>query len=420
MEKDNSIIKEQFGDLVTNPSMADTLIKGLEDRQQSIIKTLPKYGKRTVLIGIVILIVGIAIQVFTGNLPGKQLQLVNSLQSPTIGGILSLFFTAFAYIINAVFAVWAVSFIPFFALKSFKASQTIKIPLRINSSKWIQLFAAVFLPIIAFSIFATSIPSTNSYFIINLDLKDFLYILIGTIVTWMILFFSVKWISLRFVVIHLTIYSMLLYSVIFFAYILGFGTITYGAVLGMIFFLMFSSEQLGEIIKRVSIYDIDSSIAEKISNVSKRENTIKVKEAELDVSKLDRELGNRVSRLENEKAVSKQLQKIKESQIEINSKVAKAKLDIFNKKLDLFNGIFTILSEEYGVKANKELPALLNNFKVNVKNLTAGDIEKQINKIISQVNSSLDTIPKGLDNLKIEMKKATKELKEATEELNKD
>ena len=411
---------ETINDILSTPSMADKLIVGLEERQKVTLKGLPRYAKNSIIFGIVVLIIGLAVQFITKNLPNEQLQLVNSLQNPTVGGIFSLFFTVIAYIINAVFAVWAVSFVPYLTLKAFKASQKVKIPLRTNSAKWIQLFAAVFLPIIAFAIFASNIPATSSSFVINLTLEDLLIIIASAAIIWVVLFFPVQLIPLKLVVIHLTIYSLLLYVVVFFSYILGFGTITYGAVLGMIIFIMFSSDKLGEIVNRISIYDINSDIAEKISLVSNRENTIKVKEAEADISKLDRDLGNRISSLKNDEEVSKQLQQIKASQIEINSKIGKAKLDIFNKKLDLFNGIFSILSDEYGVKANEELPALLNSFKSNVKTMTAIDIEKQINNIINQVNSSLDTIPKGLDNLRLEMNKATRELKEATEELKKD
>lgn len=413
-------MNESISNILSSPSMADKLIFGLDERQKTTLKDLPKYAKNSVIFGIIVLIIGLTIQIITNNLPNEQLQLVNSLQNPTVGGIISIFFTIIAYVINAVFAVWAVSFVPYLTLKAFKASQKINIPLRTNSAKWLQLFAAVFLPIIAFAIFASNIPATNSSFIINLTAEDLILIVLSASIVWIILFVSIKLIPLKFVVIHLTIYSLLLYIVIFFSYILGFGTITYGAVLGMIFFIMFSSNKLGEIINRISIYDISSDLIEKITLVSNRENIIKVKEAEADISKLDRELGNRISNLKNEEEVSKQLQQIKASQIEINSKISKAKLDIFNKKLDLFNGLFTILSEEYGVKANEELPALLGNFKTNVKTMSSVDIEKQINNIINQVNSSLDTIPKGLDNLKTEMNKATKELKEATEELKRD
>lgn len=417
MEEKHSIIDEQLDDIISEPSMADKLIQGLDARQKATLDSLPKYGKYTIIIGILILIIGITVQILTGNLPSEQFQLVKSLQNPSIGGILSFFFTIVAYIINAVFAVWAVSFIPYFALKSYKASMKIKIPLKTNASKWIQLFASVLLPIIAFSIFASNIPSTNSSFIIKLTIYDFLIILLSSVIIWGILFLTVKLIPLKYIVVHLTIYSLLLYSIIFFAYILGFGTLTYGAVLGMMFFLMFSPNKLGEITRRVSIYDIDSNIADKLNAVSDRENIIKVKEAEADVGKLDRELGNRVEKLKNEEEISKQLQQIRASQIEINSKVGKTKLDIFNKKLDLYNSLFTIISNEYEVKVNKELPELLSNFKSNVKNMSAQELGKRMDAIINQVNSSLDSIPKGLDNLRIEMKKATKELKEATQEL---
>jgi hypothetical protein len=417
MKETYSILKEHIGDIVTESSMADKLILGLEERQKATLENLPKYGKNTFIIGVLILIIGISIQAYTGNLPNEQYQLINSLKNPSIGGILSFFFTIIAYVINAVFAVWAVSFIPYFAFKSYKASQTIKIPLRTNASKWIQLFASVFLPIIAFSIFATSIPATNTSFVINLDFQDFLVIAIGALMSWLILYFSIKFIPLKYLVVHLTIYSLLLYSVIFFAYILGFGTLTYGAVLGMLLFIMFSSNKLGEITRRISIYDIDSSIADKITAVSNRENIIKVKEAEADVGKLDRELENRVEKLRNEEDISKQLQQITSSRIEINSKVGKTKLDIFNKKLDLYNQLFTIISDEYEVKVNEELPGLLSSFKSEVKNMSAKELGERMDAIISQVNSSLDSIPKGLDNLRIEMKKATKELKDATEEL---
>lgn len=121
--------------------------------------------------------------------------------------------------------------------------------------------------------------------------------------------------------------------------------------------------------------------------------------------------------MKNEEEISKQLQQIKTSQIEINSKVGKTKLDIFNKKLDLYNQLFTIISDEYEIKVNEELPRLLGTFKENVKNMSAKELGDRMDAIISQVNSSLDSIPKGLDNLRLEMKKATKELKDATQEL---
>lgn len=420
MEKEYTILNEHFGEMNSNATMADKLIRGLDERQQASLENLPNYGKVTTVIALVILTLGIGIQALTGTLPNEQIQLVKALQRPSIGGVLSFALTLIAHIINAVFAIWATSFIPYFALKSYKASQKIKIPLRTNVSKWIQLFAAVFLPVFAFAIFASNFPGSNAHFIVNLNLNDALLIISGTLIVWIVLYTTVKFIPLKLVVIHLTIYSMLLYSVIFCAYILGFGTITYAAVLGMMFFLMFSSNKLGEVARRISIYDIDSTIADKVSAVSNRENTIKVKEAEADVSKLDQELGNRVEKLNSEEDVNKRLQQIKSTRLEFNSKVGKTKLEILNKKLDFYNQLFSSLSEEYDLKVTDELPTLLKDFKTNVKNMSPQQLSETMDDIINRVNISLDTIPKGLDNLRVEMKKATKELQEATEELNRE
>lgn len=417
MEEFN-ILNRHFDEIIKDKTTAEQLINGLEARQRETMKDLPRYGKLTLYFAIVILVVGLLVQALTGSIPNDQLQLFQSLKSPTIGGILSVFFTVVAYLVNALFAVWAVSFIPYIAIRAYKVSQKVKIPLRLNSSKWIQLFAATFLPIIAFAIFATNIPGNNaSSLVIKFTYMDGIYIVGGGALCWLILYGATHFIPLKYIVIHLTIFSSLLYAVIFSAYILGFGTITYAAVLGMIAFLMFSSSMLGEIARRVSIYDLDSNITDKVSNVSNRENLIKLKEAETDVSKLENELESKVQKIDSEVQINEQLRKIRTTRIEFNAKVNETKLDSFNKKLDFLNQIYTVLADEYKLKVDQELPTMIGAFKQNVKNMTPEELSETMNGIIKQVNSSLDTIPQGLDNLKIEMRKATKELKQATDDL---
>ena len=420
METDFNIIKQHFGDLASDPTMAEKLINGLEERQRETMKELPKYAKRTVYIALAVLVLGLGIQAITKNLPSDQLLLIQSLKRPTIGGILSVFFTVVAYLVNAVFAVWSLSFIPYVALRAYKVSQKVKLPLRLNSSKWIQLFAATFLPIIAFAIFATNIPDNGSSSIIKFTYADLAVIFGGGALCWLILYLITHYIPLRYVVVHLTIISCLLYAVIFFAYMLGFGTATYAAVLGMIAFLMFSSDKLGEIARRITIYDIDNNIADKVFSVSNRENVIKLKEAETDMAKLENNLEGKVQKIDNEVLINEQLRKIKTKSIEFNAKVNETKLESFNKKLIFLNEIYAVLSDEYKLKVDNELPTMISNFKANAKTMTPQQLSGTMNNIIKQVNESLDTIPQGLDNIKIEMKKATKELKQATEDLAND
>ena len=125
MQQDSiNIIKDHFGDLLPTSSMAEKLINGLEERQRETLKDLPKYGRTTLYVALGILLFGLAIQIFNGSIPNDQLQLFKSLKSPTIGGILSLFFTVVAYAVNAIFAVLAVSFIPYLTLKAYKVSMT--------------------------------------------------------------------------------------------------------------------------------------------------------------------------------------------------------------------------------------------------------------------------------------------------------
>lgn len=420
MEQEFDILNKHFGDIIKDKSMAEQLINGLDERQRKTLRELPRYGKFTLFIALTILLVGVVVQFATGSIPNDQLQLFQSFKSPTIGGILSVFFTVVAYLVNALFAVWAVSFIPHIAFRAYKVSQQVRIPLRLNSSKWIQLFSATFLPIIAFAIFATNIPSNNASFIIQFTYMDGLIIIGGGAICWLILYGATHFIPLRYIVIHLTIFSSLLYAVIFFAYILGFGTITYSAVLGMIAFLMFSSNKLGEIARRVSIYDIENSIADKVASVSNRENLIKLKEAETDVSKLESELENKVQKIDSEVQINEQLRKIKTTRIEFNAKVNETKLDSFNKKLEFLNQIYSVLADEYKLKVNQELPNMIGSFKNDVKHMTPQELSDTMNNIINQVNISLDTIPQGLDNIRIEMQKATKELRRATEDLAND
>jgi hypothetical protein len=177
---------------------------------------------------------------------------------------------------------------------------------------------------------------------------------------------------------------------------------------------------LGEIARRVSIYDIDSNITDKVSAVSNRENLIKLKEAETDVSKLENELESKVQKIDSEVQINDQLRKIRTTRIDFNAKVNETKLDSFNKKLEFLNQIYTVLADEYKLKVDQELPSMIGSFKQNVKIMTPEELSATMNKIIQQVNSSLDTIPQGLDNLKIEMRKATKELKQATDDLASD
>ncbi len=413
METEN--IKDALSDILGNNSMAEKLVNGLDTRQRQTLLELPKYFWLTFWISIGILILGFSLQVYNKSLPQDQVRLLKSLQNPTIGGVMSAFFTLVAYIVNSLFAVWALSFIPYISLRAYQVSTKVVIPLRLNSSKWIQLFAATFFPILLFAIVSSNVDQVNNALIIQFTSTDAIIIFVGSLAVWGILWITTHYIPLKYIVIHLSTFSILLYATIFLVYILGYGTVTYAAVIGILLFLMFSFNKLGEIARRVSIYDIDNSIADKIMAVSSRENAIKVTEAEIDVRKLENVIDGKMKKLNNEDKINEQLQKIRETSISFNNRVNETKLDAFNQKLEFLNQLYTILSEEYKLKVDQELPQMIQEFKQNVKNLSQKELSNQMQTILNHVNVSIDTIP--LDNLKLEMRKASKELKQATEEL---
>tara|TARA_R110000744_G_scaffold322187_5_gene428227 strand:+ start:2441 stop:3001 length:561 start_codon:yes stop_codon:yes gene_type:complete len=158
-----------------------------EEGLKIILDNIIKHFKWTIKVVIFCLIAGMGIQAFTEN-DLNQCLFIKLQDISSIAEVLRLVFT---YLINGIFAVWVVSFMPFFVNTSYKTSKEVKSPLK-DSSKWLPLFASVVLTIMFFSIHTVIAGNIKNPFCHELPSINFSNILFNGIIIWSILFVTSK------------------------------------------------------------------------------------------------------------------------------------------------------------------------------------------------------------------------------------
>lgn len=124
-------------------SVRTSLLQKISDRQDLIVSSLAKYGGVIILLSFILLIVyylvsGSLISAFPDGFNTKN--------------FISLILSLFADLITWIYALLAISFVPFIAIQSQRASKIAPLPIGRNPFKFIQLFISIIFPALFFAV----------------------------------------------------------------------------------------------------------------------------------------------------------------------------------------------------------------------------------------------------------------------------
>jgi hypothetical protein len=315
------------------------------------------------------------------------------------------------------YVIWTLSFIPYIAYQAHQTGLKYKIGVGSRSFRWLQLYAATFLPMITFALAWNSFPSSAPVDFYVSTLKDGFFILAGAAIVFACLFFSVRKIPSKLLVIHVSIVSILLYTSLFLSYGFGYGIASFATLFGILGYLTFNFQELDEIGRRITIYDIDTNIADELNNSAKyfhsvkvKEDAIKVKELELEYKEKQNFQKQKLQKVQNQENVIEQLKQIEETRIKFGNQVNETQLKVFNKKSILLNDMYEILSKELDKRMDEEIPNRIKALQENAKNYTPKELQESMSAIFKEMESSLNGIPEGLANLRSEMDEVIKQI----------
>lgn len=391
---------------VNSPS-SDGMLSVVEERQKAILERFPAFARVTFVLALVGFIGTMGLTATsTGALPHPFDQI--DLHQLSLGLALALLLTVFANVIVWLFVVWSLSFVPFLAFNAHRASRSgLADPhVRTRPVRWVQLYAATFLPMAVFATAWNSLPSFGSYPVSVLRIESFwgfVTLVLSTAAVVVTLLLLNRAIPLRHATIRLSLISCLLYCTLFLAYGCGFGVASHAMVFGILAYLMFGAQQFSELARRLAIHDLSPEVANKLDQLLAREHQL---------SSLQEDLA--LKKKEQEHELTRQLAAITEKKLALAGKVNEKQLEVLGHKIDNLSQAFSIVASEYNDRIIRDLPYRLSEFRANVQKLSPEAIQKQFRSLLSEINQGIEGVPESLAEVRTQLVQATNDLEKQT------
>jgi len=419
----------------------NTLVEVLQERQKKLLALMPKYARRILWWAIFFFLANSlfqfllsAIAIFTSanasqdwlpsiiSLATGGIQKMFAANSFSLGSVISVLLTLFSNILMWAFTLWSITFVPFLAINSYKSSQESVSKLATRPLKWVQLFAATFLPMAAFAIAWNSTSTHAGNVVIEVKSSEEAVILIvGAILVAGVLFLINRFISPEAIAIRLSILSAIIYSSLFLAYGQGYSIASLAMLFGILGYLMFASGQIEEVGRRIVVYDLDPSISKKVDVINSRFQDLQVTHDEIALSERENRMLQDQSRAKSKLAESKMEQKLGDQLAEIQSRKVDlvhrmngTQIEILERKIDMLDQAFEIISKEYTSKLTQDFPKQLDELKNAARTLPANELSTRMNDVMGGMNLLLEGLPETLDELKTQVLKAANDLESQT------
>jgi len=415
----------------------NTLVEVLHARQQKLLALMPRYARRILGWAIFFFLVNSLFQFIVGAvviftsaqtsanwlpeilaLATEAIQKMFASNSFSLGSVISALLTLFSNILMWAFMLWSITFVPFLALNSYKFSQESTTKLATRPLKWVQLFAATFLPMAAFAIAwnSTAIQETNIVVKVK-STEEVMILVAGAIVVAGVLFLINKVVSSDAIAIRLSILSAIIYTSLFLAYGQGYSVASLAMLFGLLAYLMFGSAQIEEIGRRIVVYDLDPSISKKVDVINARFQSLQVTRDEIALSERENQMLQDQSRAKSKLAESQmeqrlgdQLSEIQTRKIELVHRMNRTQIEILERKIDMLDQAFEIVSKEYTSKLSQDFPAQLEELREAARTLPANELSAKMNEFMTSMNLLLEGLPETLGELKTQVLKAADDL----------
>jgi hypothetical protein len=421
-EKQKSVslyYQEKGNDMSANQNIQDGPLAVLEKRQKTTLDKMSPFVYTTILIAAggftLIFLAKLAKDLFSNNIPTISFSL---------GDVISLILTLFANIIIWLFVIWSLSAIPYISYQSFKSSQMIPSSMITKPFKWVQLSAATFLPMIIFAVAWISFAANENIDIITkINLNELAFVFAGAVLIVLILVLVNHLVPASHAEIRLNIISFILYLSLFLTYGWGYSPVSYSMVFGILFYFAFGggTNSMGEMLRRIAIYDVDAKVADKLEDILKRHQDLRVvedearlREQEFLAQKEENRQKEKITQLVSDDQLNQQLSHVREKKIELNQKVNEAEIAILDKKILLLGQMFDILSSELNQRMASKIQDHIKSLSANAKGLSPVELNVQMNQLIAQMDQSLEGIPESLEDLRTQLLVTAKAIEDQT------
>jgi hypothetical protein len=409
------------GNMTTTRSDTNTLLSVLQERQRRIIASLPAFAKATIPAACILFLVSFIVRVSTDT--SLRIDVSRGFSDLSLGSVISLLLGVFSNLVVWIFVIWSLSFVPYIAIQAHKASRHAYASLQAKPMRWVQLYAATFLPM---AIFATAWNSFASQprtaFSIRIgNWTDFLALLLGSSLVVMLLAAVNYWIPVRFAAVRLSFLSLLLYIALFLTYGQGITMASHAMVFGILIYIMFWSGQIADLSRRISLHDIDPRLAERFDEIFSRDQELRGLRDETELRKREHEAEMEKQQLQlsttqsaSDLSLNQQLAQIRQRKVVLNKDMNEVQLQVLETKIETLGEIFGILSEEMHNRMTGDIPEKLKELRQNVKGYSPEEIQSRMANIIGQINSNLQGIPETLEDLRTQLIATTTELERQT------
>lgn len=428
-----------------NPTVKDldenTLVEVLQERQKKLLALMPRYARRIfnwaifffLINSVFQFIIGV-IAIFTSTdtsqewLPNVIALVIETIQTMfaahtfSLGSVISALLTLFSNILMWAFMLWSITFVPFLAINSYKFSQESTTKLATRPLKWVQLFAATFLPMAAFAIAWNSTATRTTNIVVEVkSSEEAVLLVVGTIVVAGILFVINKVISSDAIAIRLSILSAIIYTSLYLAYGQGYSVASLAMLFGILSYLMFGSGQIEEVGRRIVVFDLAPDISKKVDVINSRFQSLQVTHDEIALSERENRMlseqskaKSRLAESQMEQKLGDQLSEIQSRKIELVHRMNRTQIEILEKKIDMLDQAFEIVSKEYTSKLAQDFPKQLDELKEAARTLPANELSAKMNDFMGGMNLLLEGLPETLGELKTQVLKAANDLESQT------
>lgn len=409
-------------DNYSKPIADASLLLVLQERQRRVTSRIPSFSKVVVFIALACFIVSLLSSVVARN-PTDGTWSV-ALENLSLSSFIAFILGLFSRFIVWLFVIISLVFVPYMTYQAHHASRYTVGSVATRPFRWVQLYAATFLPM---AVFATTWMSfanegTQEVSIKVASFREAMVIAILAALVVLALLAINHWIPIRLAAFRISFLSILLYSSLFLAYGLGWSFASHSMVFGILIYLTFGSSQFSDLARRVSLYDIDPILADRFEELATRHDQVKTIQDETNLKRKENEteierqkLTITLAQTESEVALGSQLADVKKRKVELNRKMNEVQLLVLEKKIETMGSIFDVLSAELQSRMGSGIREKIDSLRERVKNMEPTEIGREMTSIYLQLNAGLDGIPETLTELRQQLLDTTNELERQTQ-----
>jgi hypothetical protein len=254
---------------------------------------------------------------------------------------------------------------------------------------------------------------------------DVIVLLVGTATTCGLLYVISKYIPAEMAAIRLALLSTLLYAAIFLTYGWGYGLASHAVLWGVLIYTMvFESRHLEETGRRVAIYDFDSTVADRMTDITGKQQELEIARDATAVEKrahvvrlAESKLRLDQASLDGEARLTEHLAQINARKIDISSAMNMRQLEFIERKFSLLEQGLDIVSSELSRRIDEDTSNRLAQIAESARTMGPGEFAREYIQMIEHLNSILGDVPESISELRRQLTSAAKELEENTRTL---